>query len=317
VSERTLQEQTIKLGPHFRTVQIFMSDSRHQRRGSLPVAQELCQPGTIDRRGCREHSGGGQNDDLGSTAQEVQCSLSAGTIRVAPGIERRSSLGLSSLVERACGESPSRVSDSLISSRSGRRRFSTMRAGAPCLAQGPRGGGKANQLLHLSRNLDELRGLPCLARPPPSPRHLHDPAQSPLCPKKRMREREPRDRELLELLLLWKGSSPRAVLLLPSISAMRVPAGRADPRSCRRGIERLRSGGDIAEMTWRDRLVQAIETCGWVEAKAARARSDGAPDRLCCAEKTRRRCQTLPTIVSHLRQYVEGATRQMLLARYR
>src|SRR5208283_2750968 len=55
------------------------------------------------------------------------------------------------------------------------------------LAQGQRSGPKANQLLRLCRNLDELRGLPRLARTPRSPRHLHHPAPPPLRPKKRMR----------------------------------------------------------------------------------------------------------------------------------
>ena len=56
------------------------------------------------------------------------------------------------------------------------------------------------ELLRLSRNPDEFRGLPCLVPTSSKPSPPSPPAQSPLCPKKRIREPKPRDGELLELL---------------------------------------------------------------------------------------------------------------------
>ena len=51
------------------------------------------------------------------------------------------------------------------------------RPSGAALAQGQRGGGKANELLRLSRNPDALRRLPRLVRSPRSPRHLHHPPE--------------------------------------------------------------------------------------------------------------------------------------------
>src|SRR5208283_3983453 len=54
------------------------------------------------------------------------------------------------------------------------------------VAQGQRGDGKANELLRLPRNHDEIRRLPCLVRSPQGPRHLHNPTRTPQNPKNRV-----------------------------------------------------------------------------------------------------------------------------------
>ena len=101
--------------------------------------------------------------------------------------------------------------------------------------------------------------------------------------------------------MLWKGhSESRRRALRPVIPLPVLPRRPAEPAAAQRGgqapaggrrrASAFRSAGRAAElrqMPERERLIEAMERSGWVQAKAAPdPRTDAAPDRL-CAEKAR------------------------------
>ena len=94
------------------------------------------------------------------------------------------------------------------------------------VAQGQRGGRKANELFRLSRNPDDFRRLPRLVQSPRSPRNLHNPARTPQNAKNRIATK-------LRATFVNGALSASSIMLAPAqrASRRRKMSRRCAPRS--------------------------------------------------------------------------------------